>query len=76
MRFLSFWKSNDVNPNPAPDLTGRLEGLSAELGKLGREQFRATTMIEGYSASLDELSEAWRNYFDNDRQVVPLTRAS
>jgi len=66
MRFLSFWKSNNVNP--APDLTGRLDGLVAEVGKLGREQFRATTLIEGNSASLDELSEALRSYLDNDRK--------
>jgi GrpE len=63
---LSFWKPNNVKP--APDLIGRLDGLFAEVGKLGREQFRTTTLIEGYSASLDELSEAWRNYLGKDKE--------
>jgi molecular chaperone GrpE len=30
------------------------------VGKLGREQFRATTLLEGHGATLDELAETWR----------------
>ena len=42
------------------DVVGRLDGLLGEIGKLGREQFRATTLLEGQGATLDELAEAWR----------------
>jgi molecular chaperone GrpE (heat shock protein) len=60
MRFLLFRRSNNITP--APDLTGRLEALLEAIGKLGREQFRANTLLEGYGATLDDLSEAWREY--------------
>jgi molecular chaperone GrpE (heat shock protein) len=44
--------------DPKADLACRLDGLRDELGKLGREQFRATTLLEGQSVALEELGQA------------------
>jgi molecular chaperone GrpE len=69
MRLLPFRRSNTVQL--APDFITRLDGLLAEVGKLGREQFRATTLLEGYGADLDELSDACRDYFSKiDRDSI------
>jgi molecular chaperone GrpE len=46
------------------ELTSRLDRLLSEVGKLGREQFRATTLLEGQGTSLDELVEAWRHHLN------------
>ena len=45
-------------------LAERLDRLLGEVGRLGREQFRATTLLEGQSTTLEELAEAWREERD------------
>jgi molecular chaperone GrpE len=58
------------------DLTGRLDGLRSDVGKLGREQFRATTLLEGQSATLDELAETWRQSLNQrERHAAELRQA-
>jgi molecular chaperone GrpE (heat shock protein) len=58
------------------ELTSRLDGLLGEIGKLGREQFRATTLLEGQGAGLEELAEAWRHDLDQrDREAAELRQA-
>jgi molecular chaperone GrpE len=47
-------------------LVDRLDQLLAEVAKLGREQFRATTLLEGHDTLLEELAEASRE--DQDRR--------
>jgi len=39
-----------------------IAGLAREVGKLSREQFQATTLLEGQGATLDELAEAWQEH--------------
>lgn len=39
-------------------LADRVEALRGEVGKLGREQFRVSTLLEGQEAALEELSGA------------------
>lgn len=39
-----------------PVAADQLERLAAEVARLGREQFRATTLLEGLGAALEELS--------------------
>ncbi|HVC35313.1 MAG TPA: nucleotide exchange factor GrpE [Chloroflexota bacterium] len=41
------------------EIAARLERIAGEVSKLGREQFRATTLLEGQGTSLDELADAW-----------------
>lgn len=41
-------------------LAERVDQLLAEIAKLGREQFRATTLLEGNEALLEELAESAR----------------
>lgn len=41
-------------------LVERLDQLLAEVAKLGREQFRATTLLEGHETLLEELAESAR----------------
>jgi molecular chaperone GrpE len=50
------------------ELAERLEELRAEVGKLGREQFRAATLLEGHGANLDELAEAWHEHLRRGEQ--------
>lgn len=55
------------------DVSERLDGLRGELGKVGREQFRTTTLLEGQSATLDELAESWREQAARyERQIADL----
>lgn len=49
-------------PDEEADRSPRLDALLEEVGKLGREQFRATTLLEGHGAVLDELADAWREH--------------
>jgi molecular chaperone GrpE len=42
------------------ELLGRLDRLQEDVAKLGREQFRATTLLEGHDTVLEELAEASR----------------
>jgi molecular chaperone GrpE len=46
------------------DVAERLEALSDGLARLGREQFQATTLLEGQGAALEELAETWREHLD------------
>lgn len=41
-------------------LAARLDGLTRELAKLGREQLQVTTLLDGQGATLDELADAWQ----------------
>ncbi|MBI3978968.1 MAG: nucleotide exchange factor GrpE [Chloroflexi bacterium] len=58
-------------------LAEQIDGVGREVGKLGREQFRATTLLDGHSETLDELAGAWREHLelrereaDEARQVL------
>jgi molecular chaperone GrpE len=44
---------------PAEEVADRLEDLAREQARLGREQSRAITLLEGHSAALDELAATW-----------------
>jgi molecular chaperone GrpE (heat shock protein) len=58
------------------ELGGRLDGLLSELGKLGREQFRATTLIDGQGSVLEELEQSWREHLvQSERQSSALQAA-
>ena len=61
--------------DPKADLACRLDGLRDELGKLGREQFRATTLLEGQSVALEELAEAWREHPGRHEEAPDLRQA-
>ena len=41
-------------------LAARLDGLTREVGKLGREQLQSTTLLDGQGTTLDELADAWQ----------------
>src|SRR5437660_254388 len=89
MRFLPFWSStrsdrsdcrqrtdvaNQATSEPATDFSTRLlDGLAAEIARLGREQFRATTLLEGYRAHLEEISDVLQEYVG--RQQGELTES-
>lgn len=70
-----------TNPGSVPagvnsDITDTLDRVLSEIGRVGREQFRATTLIEGQGTTLDELAEAWREHLDRrDDEVAELRRA-
>ena len=49
-------------------LAERLDRLLGEVGKLGREQFRATTLLEGQGTTLEELVEDWREERDRRQE--------
>ncbi len=72
MRFLPFWSSTTTNRSacrqhagvadqassePATDFSVRLDALVAEVARLGREQFRATTLLDGFRSHLEEISD-------------------
>lgn len=57
----------------AATVAAQLSGIQRDLGKLSREQFQATTLLEGQGASLDQLVEAWREQVGQfDRQTEQL----
>ena len=41
-------------------LAARLDELTREVGKLGREQLQSTTLLDGQGTTLDELADAWQ----------------
>jgi molecular chaperone GrpE (heat shock protein) len=51
---------------PQPPIAEQLDHLIAEVARLGREQFRATTQLEGCGSSLDQLGEAVRGHVDQE----------
>lgn len=72
MGFLPFWRStrtdrsdcfqhtgvtDQATAEPATDFSVRLDELLAEVARLGREQFRATTLLEGYRSHLEEIAD-------------------
>jgi molecular chaperone GrpE (heat shock protein) len=58
------------------DVAGQLDRLLGEVGKLGREQFRTTTLLEGQGVALDELAEAWRDHLErHECEAAELRRA-
>lgn len=87
---MPFWRRPSTSPDlgsaeviPADrvasltaDVVGRLDGLLREVGKLGREQVRATTLLEGQGVVLDELVEAWQhNLNQREREAAELRQA-
>src|SRR5207245_594910 len=80
MRFVPFWKSrapgpsdcsgvrasDEITPTPGTDTADQLDRLVAGVDRLGREQFRTTTLLEGCGASLDELGEALQQHIDQE----------
>lgn len=68
--------SKDERSPAHADLTRRLDGLLDEIRKLGREQFRATTLLEGQDGALQELAAAWREQLGrHERATAELHRA-
>src|SRR5260370_32036269 len=91
MRFLPFWSSTAINRSacrqhagvpdqassePASDFSVRLDALVAEVARLGREQFRATTLLEGFRAHLEEISDVQQELGGRQqRELAELRRA-
>src|SRR6266849_7536174 len=91
MRFLSFWSSprtdrsacrqhagvaDQASSEPASDFSVRLDALVAEVARLGREQFRATTLLEGFRSHLEEISDVQQEHGGRQqRDLAELRRA-
>lgn len=58
------------------DLADRVDRLLDEVGKLGREQFRATTLLEGHDTVLEELAEGWREEQERREAVAAQERVT
>lgn len=57
-------------------LAERLDGVTREVGKVSREQFRVTNLVEGQGAMLDELAEAWRTHLEErEREAASFRQA-
>jgi molecular chaperone GrpE (heat shock protein) len=59
--------SEQSTPQDGPAIADRVDHLVAEVARLGREQFRATTLLEGCGSSLDELGETVREHINQTR---------
>jgi GrpE protein len=85
MRFLPFWTStrtdrddcrqqpgvdDQATSEPATDFSTRLDGLVAEVARLGREQFRATTLLEGYRSHLEEISDVLQEHVGRQQREL------
>jgi molecular chaperone GrpE (heat shock protein) len=80
MRFVPFWRSraagpsgctgdgasDEIRPPPGTEKADQLDRLIAEVARLGREQFRATTLLEGCGSSLDQLGDTVREHIDQE----------
>jgi molecular chaperone GrpE (heat shock protein) len=85
MRFLPFWSSTTTNVSacrqhtssePATDFSVRLDALVAEVARFGREQFRATTLLEGFRSHLEEISDVQQEHGGRQqRDLAELRRA-
>src|SRR6266852_1206466 len=92
MRFLPFWSatrtdrsafhhqhagvSGQGTAEPASDFSVRLDALVADVARLGREQFRATTLLEGFRAHLEEISDVQQEHVGRQqRELAELRRA-
>jgi molecular chaperone GrpE len=57
-------------------LVDQLAGLGRDVGKLSREQFQATSLLEGQGTTLDELAGGWREHLgQRDREIAHLRQA-
>jgi molecular chaperone GrpE (heat shock protein) len=89
MRFRPFWSSTSTDRSDCGDRTGvadqatsesatefgaRLDGLVAEVARLGREQFRATTLIDGYRAQLEEISDVLQEHVGRQQAELAESR--
>jgi len=92
MRFLPFWSSTrtdrsavhhqhagvsgQATAEPASDFSVRLDEVVADVARLGREQFRATTLLEGFRAHLEEISDVQQEHVgQQQREFGELRRA-
>src|SRR6266851_5081456 len=91
MRFLPFWSWTTTNrpacrqhtgvadqatSEPAADFSVRLDALVAEVARFGREQFRATTLLEGFRAHLEEIADVQQEHGGRQqREFAELRRA-
>jgi len=91
MRFRPFWSSSrtdrsacrqhagvadQASSEPAADFSVRLDALVAEVARLGREQFRATTLLEGFRSHLEEISDVQQEHGGRQqRELAELRRA-
>src|SRR6266851_1656337 len=92
MRFLPFWSStrtarsafrhqhasvsDQATAEAASDFSARLDALVAEVARLGREQFRATTLLEGLGVHLEEISDVQQEHDGRQqRELAELRRA-
>ncbi len=91
MRFLPFWSSprsdrsacrqhtdvaDQASSEPAADFSVRLDALVAEVARFGREQFRATTLLEGFRSHLEEISDVQQEHGGRQqRDLEELRRA-
>ncbi len=66
--------SDQVTSAPAADFGARLDGLVAEVARLGRQQFGATTLLEGYRAHLEEISDVLQEYVDRQQSELNESR--
>ena len=55
-------------PFLARDIAGRVEELAREQARLGREQSRAITLLEGHGTTLEELAAAWEEQLEQRRR--------
>jgi molecular chaperone GrpE (heat shock protein) len=78
MRFVPFWwwraagvsgrpsarAPEEMTPAPECGVADQLDRLASDVARLGREQFRATTLLEACGSSLDELGSSVREHID------------
>ena len=62
---------SEVSPQLPAAVADGLERLNAEVTRLGREQFRAVTLLEGLSAALDELADGRERRGDAPADPAP-----
>jgi len=85
MRFLPFWSSprtdrsacrqhagvaDQASSEPAADFSEKLDTLVAEVARLGREHFRATTLLEGFGSHLEEISDVQQEHGDRQQREL------
>ncbi len=80
-RLLPFWRSSAsggtrrTGDGSLLGLLQPLQGLPDETARLGRELFRATTLLEGQAATLDEVAEGLRQHLaQHERREADLGR--
>ena len=82
MRLLPFWRwrapdpsasaservssTEDITQQAVAAIADQLDRVLTDVARLGREQFRATTLLEGCDSSLDVLGEAVREHIDQE----------